>query len=506
MNSHKNSFGRILAGTMMVSLLAFAGTVNAEILYDGADTSGVTTDDQYIIDYDDTSTGNITLSFGSAGTRYLRFDTVNSRFQISNDLDLQSNQLINARIQNVAVLADVPSCSAAGDRGKKIYVGGANISSVNGAQTLIANREYICNDTNPAATRWVASIGGDADTLDGLDSTQFLRSDTSDNYTSGTLQFDAGTTVTFTPTTTVNMPNTASDTFNINSDAANGDSSVLSFGDDSGTLTYNDTTGVFTFNDDLTVTGTATANSLVVNSGGLVNLNDNEVQNLVLDNVATLATVATPTTGEKAYLTTADTTTVGSCSVSVPCPPGEYVYDGTKWVASSINGTTATLEFSPEYKDGVVRPDGATNVGTMSANYDSTNFRNFYRWTTNNAALQDIDVVVDVRLPNDFGGFAATNALQYDIRASDTVAANANLDISGIDTANVASTISGTVTNIAVSAANTWQTNSHNITGGTYTAGSRIQLTFQLAALRTGGVSRTFDLGNLRLNYLRKSP
>ncbi len=35
----------------------------------------------------------------------------------------------------------------------------------------------------------------DAVTLDGLDSTQFLRSDTSDNYTSGTLTFDAGTTL-----------------------------------------------------------------------------------------------------------------------------------------------------------------------------------------------------------------------------------------------------------------------------------------------------------------------
>ncbi|HUW24241.1 MAG TPA: hypothetical protein VMW04_01300, partial [Patescibacteria group bacterium] len=34
---------------------------------------------------------------------------------------------------------------------------------------------------------------GDADTLDGLDSLQFLRSDTSDNFTSGTLTFDSGT-------------------------------------------------------------------------------------------------------------------------------------------------------------------------------------------------------------------------------------------------------------------------------------------------------------------------
>ncbi|MBX4205842.1 site-specific integrase, partial [Candidatus Microgenomates bacterium] len=44
---------------------------------------------------------------------------------------------------------------------------------------------------------WVAMGGSgiDADTFDGLDSTQFLRSDTSDNYTSGTLTLDSGTTL-----------------------------------------------------------------------------------------------------------------------------------------------------------------------------------------------------------------------------------------------------------------------------------------------------------------------
>lgn len=497
---------KALRASLLLTFLVSTGIAQAEVLYDGANTSGVTTDDQYYIDYDDTSTGNITLNFGSAGSRYLRFNITNGQFQLSNDLDMQSNQLVNARVQNVTVLADVPTCAASTDRGKKIFVGSSNISGVNGAQTLTANKEYICQDTNPAASRWIASTGGDADTLDTLDSTQFLRSDTSDNYTSGTLQFDAGTTVVFTPTTTVTLPNTTSNTFTVNNDAANGDSSTISFGDGTGTLVWNDTTGAFTFNNNLTVSGTTTTNSLVVNSGGTVDLNNNEVQNLVLDNVTTLAAVATPVTGEKAYLTTADTTTAGSCSVSVPCPAGEYVYDGTKWVALSSAGGSATLEFSPQFKDGVVRPDGGSNVGTMTSNTDTTNNRNYYRWTTNNAALQDIDVVVDLRLPDDFGGFAATNALQFDIRASDTVTTNTNIDINGKDTAGAAATISGTVSDLGVTASNTWQTESRNITGGTYTAGSRIQLTYQLAARRTGGVSRTFDLGNFRLNYVKKNP
>lgn len=497
-----------LAILSIVGVFGIATSVaNAEILYDGANTSGVTTDDQYVIDYDDTSTGNISLNFGSAGTRYLRFDTVNGRFQISNNLDLQSNQLINARIQNVAVLGDVPSCAVAGDRGKQIYTGAATIPGVNGAQTLSANSQYVCNDTNLVANRWVAAgNGGDAGTLDGLDSTEFLRSNANTSYTGigNTLTFANGTNVVFN-TNSVALPGTTANTFTVNNDAANGDSSVLTFGDGTGTFTFNDTTGVFTANNSLTVNGTATANSLVVNSGGSVNLNNNQVQNLREENVAVLP--AAPLAGRRVFLTANDTTAPG-CSVSVPCTANDsYFFNGTKWVKGSADGSSATLEFSPEYADGVIRPDGSANVGTMIAETDTTNNRNFYRWNSNNlVGLQDIDVVVDTRLPADFGGFAATNALQYDIRTTDTVAANQKLDLSGKDTAGAAMTISGTVANIAGTVANTWQTNSHNITGGAYVAGSRVQLTFHISAFRPLGVQKNFDLGNFRLNYIRKSP
>jgi hypothetical protein len=81
----------------LLIVLSAGAVVQAEILYDGADTSGVTTDDQYVIDYDDTSTTNINLNFGSAGTNYFRFDLVNGRFQISDDLDLQCTCLCGGR-------------------------------------------------------------------------------------------------------------------------------------------------------------------------------------------------------------------------------------------------------------------------------------------------------------------------------------------------------------------------------------------------------------------------
>ncbi|HMR01498.1 MAG TPA: hypothetical protein PKA32_03850, partial [Candidatus Gracilibacteria bacterium] len=48
---------------------------------------------------------------------------------------------------------------------------------------------------SPGVWAPVVASSTDADTLDGLDSLQFLRSDTSDNFTSGTLTTDAGTTL-----------------------------------------------------------------------------------------------------------------------------------------------------------------------------------------------------------------------------------------------------------------------------------------------------------------------
>lgn len=488
-----------LIGVVLATLVLWTGLVamaNAAILYDGADTPGVTTADQYVIDYDDTSATNIGLSFGSAGTNYLRFDTVNSKFQISNNLDLQSYQLLNARVQNVAILADVPACSAAGDRGKKIYTGGSTIAGVNGAQTLAANTEYICNDTNGAATRWVTTAsGGNADTLDSLDSTQFMRSDTTDNYTSGTLTFDAGTTVTFTGTTTVNLPQTTANTFTLNNDAANGDSSTLSFGDGSGTIIWNDTTGNFTLNNATTVSGTLTSNALVVNSSGSVDLNLNQVQDLRLENVATLPVCNAGSTGRELYLTTLDGTN----------PPGQYVCDGTNWIKSSAGGTNATLEFTSEFKDAVVRPDGGDNIGTMSSAYDATNFRNYYHWSSNAGTLQDLDVVLDVRLPADFGSWQASNPIQLDMLTTDTNTAHNKLDVTGVDTAGTAMTLTG-ASNLVGSAGNTWTSKNISITGGTFTANSRVQLTFKLHAIKTGGTNYMTDLNSLKLNYVRKSP
>jgi hypothetical protein len=74
--------------------------LDAAVLYDGADTGGVTNDDVFTIDYDQDATQS-ELQFGGS-SNYLRWD--GGQFNISNDLDLSSNQIKSARMENVTAM------------------------------------------------------------------------------------------------------------------------------------------------------------------------------------------------------------------------------------------------------------------------------------------------------------------------------------------------------------------------------------------------------------------
>jgi len=122
-------------------------------------------------------TGNQTITLSSdvtgSGTTGITTTIANSAIttgKISNGavgtVDLANSSITSGKILNGTILvADI-------DNGTHGYY----MKSVNGSVV------------------WATAGSSDAATLDGLDSTQFLRSDTSDNYTSGTLTLDAGTT------------------------------------------------------------------------------------------------------------------------------------------------------------------------------------------------------------------------------------------------------------------------------------------------------------------------
>ncbi len=87
------------------------------------------------------------------------------------------------------------------DNGNARFDGQLQLGNFSANPTAIGEGSIVYNTTNDqlyfnTASGWTqVGSGSNADTLDSLDSTQFLRSDTSDNYTSGTLAFNAGTTL-----------------------------------------------------------------------------------------------------------------------------------------------------------------------------------------------------------------------------------------------------------------------------------------------------------------------
>ncbi|MCC6643161.1 hypothetical protein IT411_00245, partial [Candidatus Peregrinibacteria bacterium] len=100
---------------LTILALILCPIAKAEIIYDGSFTGGTTVDDAFIIDYDQSSTGNRDLQFCSS-SNYLRWD--GTRFQISNNLDLNSNQITSVRIENLAAMPGGAGGLGAGGRGR----------------------------------------------------------------------------------------------------------------------------------------------------------------------------------------------------------------------------------------------------------------------------------------------------------------------------------------------------------------------------------------------------
>lgn len=94
-------------------------------------------DNTYIFDGDDTG-GDITLQFGGVLEEYLEWNDTGSSFRFSDDLDLENNQLLNTRIENLAL---APTCD--GTVNGKVYYNTTDTYS------------YVCNGTS-----WMQIDGG----------------------------------------------------------------------------------------------------------------------------------------------------------------------------------------------------------------------------------------------------------------------------------------------------------------------------------------------------------
>lgn len=127
-----------ILSVLLFILMVFQPLVRADdFLPEEEDGVTETNSNIFILDADNTN-GDIQVQFGLALSEYLKWNEINARFELSDSLDLLGSELINARVENLAV---APICDAA-SKGRMYH-------------DTIDDHTYVCDGTN-----WVQIDGG----------------------------------------------------------------------------------------------------------------------------------------------------------------------------------------------------------------------------------------------------------------------------------------------------------------------------------------------------------
>jgi len=167
---------------------------------------------------------------------------------------------------------------------------------------------------------------------------------------------------------------------------------------------------------------------------------------------------------------------------------------------------TNKIILTPEYAGAVLDNGGASSdIGTMTAGYDSTQKENYYQWTTAQSTNQTYDIVIQIPIPSNFSSalpFATNDPLTVDINTSDTT--NGTVVGTLLDTSGTAVTnwntcsLTPTVTGWITSGAGATYGATCNITTGTWTAGGVATLRLHIQAPPSG----TTKVGDIVLTYI----
>ncbi len=402
-------------------------TLGIGAIWDIAYMPGGSNSDSWTIDVDNTvgAGSTIDIIFGTLLAEFLRFDITNDWFSFSNDVDFGQNEIKNVAIDNLAAAPGTPVVG-------QIY------------HNTTDNNTYIWN-----GTAWEdITDTGDLD-------------DAYDNDTDKKLDID-------------------------NASGLELESTVA------GDIVFDlQSTGDFVIQD----AGTPFA---IFTDGGYMGIGNTSPLSVfhVDSNAANTAAIATleNTAGDIQFFRN-DATPEGSITGSI----GDLTIDGTSGNAYIKNSGTATntgwlqiggLEgktevFHAEYEDSTIQGDGADNKGLLSsyfADAGGTSKYNYYEWTTRKTAIQDVDITISFRLPEDFQSFTAT-PLSILYRTSDAVLATNQIDVALYDTTGTAVSLTGG-TDLASA---TWATAGITFGGApTFTAGDVVTLVIKPQTINTG--------------------
>ncbi len=198
-------------------------------------------------------------------------------------------------------------------------------------------------------------------------------------------------------------------------------------------------------------------------------------------------------------ITAADlgTNSVDSDEIAANAVNTAELNDGAVTSAKILDGTITRTDMAeietfytlvPEFSNFTLRADGSNNKGTMFSDHDTTTDRNYYAWSTRKTgALNDYDLVLQWMVPENFIGFSDVNPeIEIDYKTDLTTIADNRLDIvSLLDTTGTAVTLTGN-TALASTVADTWVDDADiTFSGGTFTPGEYITMTFRFASKGT---------------------
>src|SRR5581483_856276 len=168
---------------------------------------------------------------------------------------------------------------------------------------------------------------------------------------------------------------------------------------------------------------------------------------------------------------------------------------------------SATMNIVPQFAGSTFvapssLPSGCNGAsGTMTASTDTTNFHNYYNWTTAAVNAQCYYIYARLTIPSNFSAWGTQSGTTTGptIQAYDWIDnASCTVNLALWDTSN--STVSLTGSNISPSSTTTWQQNSATSSTGTYTPGSVMTVRIQLLAPPNDNAR----IGEISIPYLTK--
>jgi hypothetical protein len=469
-DSFTSSGNLVIKGT---TTLSGAVTINDEATFgSGIIINGVT----YIFPFGDASStgkllasdGNGNLSWTAAGSTPNTFQTLSISGQDDIVSDQASDTLTFVASSNITITTNASTDTitiAAADTSQQTTFtlsgdGGGSDQTISHGNTLeIAGGASI---TTTASATDTLTVDVTDDSIDGSELADTITLDAATTFTLGSnnLIFDA----------------TSSGFFNVVGTASGRTIHAQDLLTSSGTLIVEG---------QVTLANTTSCTNLTTNSAGVLACNNTDyIEESELTNEAQLETQL----GGIDVIVSTELNELVDDQVNALFQAGSGIfleYDdsgGTLTVHTGFS-SGAQVSLSPEYAGAVYYGDGGNNVGQMVLAYDSSNKENFYKWTSTLSSLQDYNISVRVKVPEDFDHWDGSVPLQFRYRTNAASANDNQIDITMLDTAGSSVSLTG-----GVNFANTsWTT--ATITGpeaaGTYTPGSYITILIAMQARTT---------------------